>query len=377
MFAIMKSNFIYFTYYYYKWYNIYGSGIVDYSLLNKNVQITLHNGKILRGLFKSYDSKTNSLLIDTSFISKEKIANMRKLDDIEEHILLYNTYIEYERRLSKNTIAGYNNDLFKYHEYLSKNNINKVKDITKKDINDYLIELTEKEKLTTKSLARKLTTIKNFHTFLFQHEYIPINVASSIERPKLVKSLPKVLTVEEIDQLLDIELNTIFDYRDKAMLELLYASGLRISELLSLTMNDIDLENCLVRCMGKGKKERMIPIGEYVIDSMNNYLDKRTKLYLMNKDEHLFLNNHGKVLSRSGFFKMLKHRLSMKQINVDVSPHTLRHSFATHMLENGSDLRTVQELLGHADISTTRIYTHISNQKVKNDYETYHPRSKK
>ena len=161
------------------------------------------------------------------------------------------------------------------------------------------------------------------------------------------------------------------------MLELLYATGLRISELLNLTMNDIDLENCIVRCMGKGSKERMIPIGEYVIDSMKNYLEMRPELYIMKKDDHIFLNNHGLQLSRSGFFKMLKHRLKVCDIHIDVSPHTLRHSFATHMIESGSDLRVVQELLGHSDISTTRIYTHISNQKVRQDYESYHPRSKK
>ncbi len=288
----------------------------------------------------------------------------------------YLSYIEFERRLSKNTVASYSNDLDKYYLFLKKRNISSVSKITKKDILDYL-EYLSKEGISTTSIARKLTTIKNFHGFLYQRELINNDVASSIERPKLRKTLPKVMTVEEVDRLLDVPLNTIFDYRDKAMLELMYATGLRVSELLNLTLNDIDFENCIVRCMGKGKKERIIPIGEYVLDSMKKYLEKRPKLYLMKRDDHLFLNNHGKGLSRSSFFKMIKKRLKICNINIDISPHTLRHSFATHMIEHGSDLRVVQELLGHSDISTTKIYTHISNQKVRTDYENFHPRSKK
>lgn len=294
------------------------------------------------------------------------------IEDIDNYL----SYIRYERRLTSNTISSYHNDLIKYLEYMKKRNVTRTKEITKKDILNYL-EYLKDEDISTTSIARKLTTIKNFHSFLYQREYINVDVASSIERPKLRKTLPKVLTVEEVDRLLDIEIKTVFDYRDKAMLELMYATGLRVSELLNLTLNDIDLENCIIRCMGKGKKERMIPIGEYVLTSMNNYLEQRTKLYIMKRDDHLFLNNHGKGLSRSSFFKMIKKRLKLSNIHVDVSPHTLRHSFATHMLEHGSDLRVVQELLGHSDISTTRIYTHISNQKVRADYEAFHPRSKK
>lgn len=302
--------------------------------------------------------------------------NTKTLNSIQESILLFSDYIKYERRLTENTCSSYENDLDKYYNYLIKQNINSIDKITQKNIQNYL-EFLNKQNMSTTSIARKLTTIKNFHGFLYQRELIDKDVSSPIERPKLRKTLPKVLTVEEVDKLLNVETNTVFDYRDKAMLELMYATGLRVSELLSLTLNDIDLENCIVRCMGKGKKERIIPIGEYVLESMYAYLEKRTKLYLMKKDEHLFLNNHGKGLSRSSFFKMIKRRLKICNIHIDISPHTLRHSFATHMLEYGSDLRVVQELLGHSDISTTRIYTHISNQKVRHDYEEFHPRSKK
>jgi len=297
-------------------------------------------------------------------------------NELINYIEDYLQYIKYERRLSLNTYSSYKQDLDKYYLYLSDLGIKKIHDITKEVIKEYLVLLKDNG-LTDKSIARKLTTIKNFHSFLYNHEYIEKDISMSIERPKLRKTLPKVLTVEEVDKLLNVECVTIFDYRDKAMLELMYATGLRVSELLNLTLNDIDLENCIIRCIGKGSKERMIPIGEYVLSSMMAYLDRRPKLYIMKRDEHLFLNNHGKGLSRISFFKMIKKRLKLSNINVDVSPHTLRHSFATHMIEYGSDLRVVQELLGHSDISTTRIYTHISNQKVRKDYEEYHPRSKK
>ena len=160
------------------------------------------------------------------------------------------------------------------------------------------------------------------------------------------------------------------------MLELLYGTGLRISELLSLTLNDIDLTNCTVRCIGKGRKERIVPINDYIITSLHQYLEKRPLLEKKKSNTYseLFLNNHGKPISRQGFFKILKELLIKKNLNPNVSPHTLRHSFATHLLENGADLRVIQEMLGHSDIATTRIYTHITNQKVRKDYEEYHPR---
>ncbi|MDE5587023.1 MAG: tyrosine-type recombinase/integrase, partial [Bacilli bacterium] len=174
--------------------------------------------------------------------------------------------------------------------------------------------------------------------------------------------------------LLNIETVTPFDYRNKAMLELLYGTGLRISELLSLTLNDVDLVNCTVRCMGKGRKERIVPINDFIIDSLSKYLEVRSQLEKKERHNQLFLNNHGKPITRQGFFKMLKKLLAEKGLNPNTSPHTLRHSFATHLLENGADLRVIQEMLGHSDISTTRIYTHISNQQVRNDYEKFHPR---
>jgi len=291
-------------------------------------------------------------------------------NEIEDFI----NFIVFEKRLSKNTVLSYKEDLLKYEEYMKENGILDTYKINTTDIEKYLIYLNTNE-YTITSIARKLTTIKNFHSYLFNKGYTKTNVAESIDRPKIKKTLPKVLTLQEVDLLLDIKCNTAFDYRNKAMLELLYATGLRISELLNLKLNDIDMENCVVRCLGKGNKERIVPIGEYVLFYLSKYLEYRPKLSKNKRSEYLFLNNLGGKLSRFSFFKLIKKLLKEKNINVDVSPHTLRHSFATHMLEYGADLRSIQELLGHSDIATTKIYTHISNNKIKEEYNKYHPRS--
>lgn len=178
--------------------------------------------------------------------------------------------------------------------------------------------------------------------------------------------------------LLDIPLVTPFDYRNKAMLELMYGAGLRVSETVSLTINQVDLEHGLLRIMGKGRKEREIPIGEYGIYYLKLYLEQRHFLIKKGKQvDALFLNNHGKQITRQGFFKILKSLLIEKGLNPDLSPHTLRHSFATHLLSRGADLRSIQEMLGHSDISTTKIYTHVSDEKVEADYKKYHPREHK
>lgn len=291
----------------------------------------------------------------------------------------YKNYLIFERRMAKNTTSSYFRDLNLYKVFLKEERkINDVSKISKTDIEKYL-EFLGKNNYSTKSIARKLTTIKNFHKYLLATDMVKTDNSLTIERPKLRKTLPSVLTIEEVDVLLDIKTITPFDYRNKAMLELLYGTGLRISELLNLKLSDVDFENCVVRCFGKGSKERIVPIGEYIIDSLNNYLEYgRNRLINKKKvSDYLFLNSHGSSLSRFSFFKILKKLLLEKGIKKDISPHSLRHSFATHMLENGADLRSIQEMLGHSDIATTRIYTHITNKKVQNDYIEYHPRSKK
>ena len=290
----------------------------------------------------------------------------------------YKNYLVFERRMAKNTTSSYIRDLEGYKEYLEKERKKtSIDKVDKHDIESYL-EYLNKNDYTTTSIARKLTAVKNFHKYLFATNRLNKDEALTIERPKLRKALPSVLTIEEVDLLLDIKTKTPFDYRNKAMLELLYGTGLRISEMLDLKLGDVDFENCIIRCFGKGSKERIVPIGEYIIDSLMNYLEYGRNRLLKNKvSDYLFLNNRGGRISRFSFFKILKALLREKGIKKDISPHSLRHSFATHMLENGADLRSIQELLGHSDIATTRIYTHITNKKVQNDYIEYHPRSKK
>ena len=280
-----------------------------------------------------------------------------------------------EAHLSKNTKDTYSYCLNKYVEYLNSKKIFEISDIAKKDILSFLEKL-KNDKVTTSTLAHHLTVIKNYHKFLLQNEYIKVDVAESVNRPKIEKKLPNTLDIEEVNILLDIKPVTPFDYRNKCMLELLYGTGLRISELLSLTINDIDTINSTVRCIGKGDKERIVPINDYIIESLNNYLSVRGELLKRKTTKELFLNKNGDKLDRKGFNKILYKILLEKGLNTNVTPHTLRHSFATHLLEFGADLRVIQELLGHSDISTTTIYTHISNKKVRDDYKKYHPRQK-
>ena len=294
---------------------------------------------------------------------------------VEETINEYINSLVAELHLSINTKSTYNDTLKKYKEFLDKKKINCIDDINREDIVSF-IESLKKEKLTDDTIAHHLTVVKNYHKFLVQNEYLKEDVAKSISRPKVVKKLPNALTIEEVTTLLDINPITPFDIRNKCMLELLYGTGLRISELLSLTLNDIDTVNCTVRCIGKGDKERIVPINDYIISSLNDYLEVRDELLKGKTTKELFLNRNGNKLSRKGFFKILKKLLLEKGLNPNISPHTLRHSFATHLLEYGADLRVIQEMLGHSDISTTRIYTHITNNKIKEDYNNYHPRSK-
>lgn len=293
--------------------------------------------------------------------------------NLENAVDEYIEYVVVEQHLTNNTKLSYEAELKKYTSFLCKKGINNIKKIKLNDITSYLSFL-KKNNMDAKSIAHSITAIRNFHKYFTKIGILDSDISASIERPKIKKSLPTTLTISEVDKLLDIDLVTPFDYRNKAMLELLYGTGLRISELISITLNDIDLINCTVRCMGKGKKERIIPINEYIIVYLEKYLNVRNQLVKENNFKELFLNNHGKPITRQGFFKILKKLLMQKNLNTNVSPHTLRHSFATHLLENGADLRMIQEMLGHSDISTTRIYTHISNQKVRNDYVEYHPR---
>lgn len=291
-------------------------------------------------------------------------------DAIEDFI----NYCIFEKGLSDKTKESYENDLKIYNEFLNKKHITEVEYIKSDHIKDFLKERSNEE---TTTIAHNLTVIKNFHTYLLKENITKENVSEFIERPKLRKLLPKTLSIEDVDKLLNIELKTPFDYRNKAMLELMYGCGLRVSELISIELNDIDMTNCLIKVFGKGSKEREIPLGEYAIYYLKEYISRRELLLKKKPCTKLFLNNHGLGMTRQGFFKNLKEILREKGLNPEVSPHTLRHSFATHLINQGADLRSIQEMLGHSDISTTKIYTKVSDEKVLEDYNEYHLRSTK
>ena len=294
--------------------------------------------------------------------------------NIEDAIIDFLNYCIFEKGLSDKTKESYNNDLDVYKLFLKDRGIDDVSYIKSDDIKDFLKERSSEE---TTTIAHNLTVIKNFHAYLLKEKIVKNNVSEFIERPKLRKSLPKSLSIEDVDKLLDIPLNDPFDYRNKAMLELMYGSGLRVSELVNLGINDLDFTNCIIRILGKGSKERDVPVGEYALYYLDQYLQVRSELLKNKPCDKLFLNNHGTGITRQGFFKMLKGLLLEKGLNPDISPHTLRHSFATHLINRGADLRSIQEMLGHSDISTTKIYTKVSDEKVLEDYNKYHLRSNK
>lgn len=292
---------------------------------------------------------------------------MNNLSELIEEFL---RYLLIDKGYSNNTIASYKVDLEKFLEYNKNKNIN---DISNNDLKEY-VKWLNKENLNEKSISRNISCLKSFYKFLVIEKYVSNNPSDSVAMPKLKKSLPKILTEEEVLKLLDIELNDNFSYRNKAMLELMYASGLRVSELVNLKLQDIDLSQDIIRTFGKGSKERVIPIGDYAKEYLEKYIyEYRGSMLKKSSNEYLFLNNHGRKMTRQGFFKIIKKIAKEKGIDKELSPHTLRHSFASHLLKYGADLRTIQELLGHSDISTTQIYTHITNEELKKNYEDFHP----
>lgn len=297
-------------------------------------------------------------------IDKLNIKNKKLLSD---YIIELKTI---KQRDKDTTVNSYSEDIYKYLEYMESKNISSALDISYNNLLDYLKYLDD-NKYEVSSVARKIVSIKAFHKYLSEN-YNVIDISTKINTPRFYRKLPNILTIEEVDNLLDIKLDTPFDYRNKAMLELMYSSGLRVSELINLELSDIDLNNNYVRCFGKGSKERIVPIGEYSSKYLsiyiNEYRDSMKKGYYTEK---IFLNNHGKEMTRQGFFKIIKRIAKDKDINKNITPHMLRHSFATHLLNNGADLRTIQEMLGHSSISTTQIYTNVTNDILKENYDLY------
>lgn len=293
-------------------------------------------------------------------------------DEYEEKIEAFINYLLIDKKYSLHTKDSYFNDLKRYCKYMKDHHVC-FQNIKKQDIQNYLKELKE-EQISEKTISHHLTVIRSFYKFLLLEKRVTDNPAKLIELPKIRKTLPSVLTEKEVDLLLSISLNNSYDYRNKAILELLYATGLRVSELTQLTFSDIDLDAAMIRVYGKGRKERLLPVGEYATMALKIYIEEHRSFFIKKeKNDYLFLNNHGKKITRQGIFKIIKQIAKEKKIQVNFSPHTLRHSFATHLLNHGADLRSIQELLGHADISTTQIYTHVTSEKIKEDYQKYHP----
>ena len=281
----------------------------------------------------------------------------------------YLKYLLIEKKYSDNTIKSYRSDLMELYNFYNE------KDITKLDKKDILKFIDKNSNKNTKTLSHFITSFRSFYKYLETENIVKENPIQNIVQPKISKTLPKILSVKDVDKILDIELKTKQDFRNKAMLELMYSTGVRITELINIKIHDININNCTLKVMGKGSKERIIPIGDYALNYVNLYINNYRSLFIKKNTDYLFLNNRGTILSRQAFFKVVKNIAKAKNIKVDFSPHTLRHSFATHMLENGADLRTIQELLGHSDVSTTQIYTNISNKFIEDNYNNYHPHS--
>ena len=285
---------------------------------------------------------------------------MKKM--IEEYL----KYLKNVRNYSSHTISSYESDLLSWSEYLDNKKINYLH-VNKDEILGYLKYLDD-NKYTNTSIARQIASFRGFYKYLEDNKYISTNPFLRIHNPKLKRKLPNTLNYEEIRKLLDdVELKTPRDYMEHAIFELLYASGIRVSELVNLEEKNIDFKEMTIRVLGKGNKERIVFFGEYARDALLNYLKYRSELNIKN-NKYLFLNNKGGQLSRNSVYEILKNRVDKLSIGHPVSPHTLRHTFATDMLQNGASIRTVQELLGHEKLSTTQIYTHLTEDFLRKEY---------
>lgn len=288
----------------------------------------------------------------------------------------YLHYLEIERGLADNTLNAYKRDLLHYMEHiektLEKTNWNNV---SRHDILGFLYLLKDNGK-STATISRHISSIRSFHQFLIREQIVTQDASLYIEKPKKDRTLPDTLSQQEIEKLLTIPDTSLLGLRNKAMLELLYATGLRVTEMITLKKADLHLTMGFVQCFGKGSKERIVPLGDTAKHALEKYIQNaRSELVKQQATKTLFVNQHGRSLSRQGFWKILKKTALDAEIMKTITPHTLRHSFATHMLENGADLRVVQEMLGHEDIATTQIYTHVTKSRLKDMYNTYHPRA--
>ena len=285
-------------------------------------------------------------------------------------------FLGLEKGLSDNTSSAYRQDLSGFIAWLQRRHIAALNDVTRRHIMDYLLDLREKERAPA-TIARHLVAIRVFFRFLQQEGLLDTNITDAMDAPKLWKVLPETLSVAEVDRLLNSpDLNKPLGLRDKAMMELLYSSGLRVSELASLTLDDVHADAGYIKCLGKGRKERIVPYGSSARAYLGRYLDEVRPLW--NRHPHqraLFISRRDQPLSRKTIWRMIKKYALVAGVSHEISPHTLRHSFASHLLANQAPLRVIQEMLGHADIATTQIYTHVDSGRIKTVHQKFHPRA--
>jgi len=294
---------------------------------------------------------------------------------MEDHIEQFIYFMEVERGVSPNTVQSYRRDIRKFTEYILR--IKKgLKDVDRNTIADFLMYLKD-QGLSATSIARNLAALKTFWKFLVTERIVSENIVAIVETPRVWKNIPDILNRDEVDKLLEAPSGRRWmGIRDRAILELMYATGMRVSEVSGLKKSGINLEAGFVRCFGKGGKERIVPLGGKARKAITRYIeDSREKLREKTRDDHLFLSRLGKSLSRQSVWKMIQKYASEAGIKKHITPHMLRHSFATHLLEGGAELRGVQQMLGHADISTTQIYTHINKERLRKVHQKYHPRA--
>ncbi|HBC94091.1 MAG TPA: site-specific tyrosine recombinase XerD [Pelotomaculum sp.] len=295
---------------------------------------------------------------------------------MEKFLEAFIYHLSVERGLAANTLVSYRTDLKAYIAFCRKYGLVTMEQAGKDAIMSYLFQL-QLDGRSPATISRHLAAIKSYYRFAFNEGVVGKDPSQELESPKPPQRLPRVLSMEEVDLLLSQpHIGEPAGLRDKAMLELLYATGLRVSELVSLDLTNLNLENGFIRCFGKGSKERVIPLGDVAARFVREYLGRgRRKLEKSGKVSALFVNHRGQRLTRQGFWKIIKKYALKAKINTVITPHTLRHSFATHLLENGADIRSVQEMLGHTDISTTQIYTHLTKKRVREIYNRSHPRA--
>ncbi len=294
---------------------------------------------------------------------------------MRSHIAAFINYVQVERGLAPNSIAAYRRDLAKFAAFCEQHRL-KLTSVERKHVVDFLGRLYQ-QGLDARSVARQLVTLRNFFRFLLQEGALRHDPVEHIESPRTWKRLPKYLSLEEVERLLVAEkTEDPLGLRDRAMLEVLYATGLRVSELVSLKVSDVQFDAGLLRCLGKGSKERVVPLGKKAQVALEEYLRRaRPHLIARRPSPYLFASRRGGRMTRQNFWHLLRRRARAAGVRSPLTPHTLRHSFATHLLERGADLRAVQLLLGHADISTTQIYTHVAQERLKQVYRTHHPRA--